>query len=138
MATSTSTGPSTSPKNTAAFTRPATPLASSRHPHKSLQWTCTQVVSALARLRQRISDLRRCPGHSPSVRTFPTQVFNPNFQTHIRSPLDLERGVLRGKSVLPTTAERTPSARLRRVRPSAVRQGLRRAIGRYRQVQPTT
>src|ERR1035441_8288395 len=42
MATSTSTGPSTSPKNTAAFTRHATPLASSRHPHKSLQWTCTQ------------------------------------------------------------------------------------------------
>ncbi|MGO9789600.1 MAG: hypothetical protein ACLP8S_08850, partial [Solirubrobacteraceae bacterium] len=44
MATSTSTGPSTSPRNTAAFTPHATPLASSRHPHKSLQWTCTRTI----------------------------------------------------------------------------------------------
>src|SRR5450755_548624 len=51
MATSTSTGPSTSPKNTAAFTRPATPLASSRHPHKSLQWTCTRVELGSGRNR---------------------------------------------------------------------------------------
>jgi hypothetical protein len=42
MATLTITGPSTSPKNTAGYTRHATPSASSPHPHDSLQWTCTQ------------------------------------------------------------------------------------------------
>src|SRR5450755_4989887 len=109
------------------------PLASAPSPTAHAKWF--QPLHACG------SEFLTCGAVRGTLRQFGRflpQVFNPNFQTHIRSPLDLERGVLRGKSVLPTTAERTPSARLRRVRPSAVRQGLRRAIGRYRQVQPTT
>src|SRR5450631_4322130 len=122
MATSTSTGPSTSPKNTAAFTRPATPLASSRHPHQSLQLTCTRDVSLdldhLPRLRQLGLRTLGPLGHLGDLRVAPIARLTPAWPAKLlqRAVAALLAPVRQVRGVQPLAAQQLADLPRRRAR----------------------